>query len=136
MAKSNKPGSRKRRVQPNGRSYTSNKHVRFHQWMMMSPAFNELDAFEVRLLLELYSLFNGSNNGELFLSCREAARRCHMGKTKASDSFRRLIQLGFIRRRADEPERYNLKEANHWILTEFDFGNIAATKDFMNWKKS
>ena len=58
-----------------------------------------------------------------------------MGKNKAAASFHRLIGLGFIRRRADEPENYNLREANHWILTEFDFGKLAATKDFMSWTR-
>lgn len=59
-----------------------------------------------------------------------------MGKNKAGRAFHRLIDLGFIRRRADEPENYNLREANHWILTEFDFGKIAASKEFMSWKSS
>lgn len=134
MAKRKRSGQTGRRVEVNGRSKADLRFFRFHHWMMKSDAFHALDPHEVRILVELYALYNGNNNGYLFLSCREAARRCNMGKNKASASFRRLIELGFIRRRADEPENYNLREANHWILTEFDFGKRTATQDFVHWR--
>lgn len=133
MPKPKKPSTRGRRVENNGRSQEDKRYVRFNAWMTKSAAFKALDPFEVRLLLELYALYNGRNNGYLFLSCREAADRCNMGKNKAGKSFHRLIECGFIRRRSDEPENYNLREANHWILTEFDFGKVAASKDFIAW---
>ena len=133
MARQKRRSAPGRRPDVNGRSKENKQHVRLHHWMMISAAFKALDPFEVRVLLELYSLYNGRNNGYLFLSLREAAKRCKMGKNKAGDCFHRLTEFGFIRRRADEPENYNLREANHWILTEFDFGVRAATKDFMHW---
>ena len=120
---------------PNGRNKEDGKYIRFFRWMMDSQAFLSLDSFEVRLLLELYSLYNGANNGYLFLSIREASRRCNMSKNKAGKSFKVLQDKGFIRRRADEPENYFLREANYWILTEFDFGRISASKEFMQWTK-
>lgn len=129
-----KLNSRGRSVEVNGRSEEKKGYVRFNQWMIQSLAFQNLNPFEVRLLLELYSLFNGRNNGYLFLSYREAAKRCKMGKNTAGNAFHRLTELGFIRRRADEPENYSLREANHWILTEHDFGSRSATKDFMSWR--
>lgn len=132
IAKKQKP--RGRRVQSNGRSDPDAKHVRLYRWAMKSEAYRALDPFEHRLLVELYSLYNGRNNGDLFLSCREAAKRCRMGKNKANASFHRLIELGFIRRRGHEIENFNQREAYHWILTEFDFGSKAATKDFMQWQ--
>lgn len=134
MSKDKRNGSSGRHVKNNGRSKENKRHVRFHYWMMKSAAFQHLNPFEVRLLLELYGLYNGRNNGYLFLSCREAARRCNMGKNTASRAFHRLIELGFIRRRADEPENYNLREATYWILTEYDFGRRGATKEFMSWR--
>ena len=101
---------------------------------METDAFRALNPHETRVLLELYALYNGYNNGYLFLSCREAAQRCNMSKNTANKAFHRLIALGFIRRRADEPENYNLREATHWILTEHDFGTRSATKDFISWR--
>jgi hypothetical protein len=49
------------------------------------------------LLLELKALYNGRNNGELFLSVREAARRLGIGKTLAAKCFRELCDRGFIK---------------------------------------
>lgn len=102
--------------------------------MYGTVAFQSLGPFEVRILLELYMLFNGNNNGYLYLSLREAARRCRMGKDKAGDCFRILQERGFIRSRADEPVNYVVREARCWILTEFEFAGREATKDFMKWR--
>ena len=128
-----KPPRKGRKVDQNGRSHPSEKHVRLHQWMMQSRAWLSLDSFEARLLIELYSFYNGNNNGHLFLSVRKAATRCNMSKDKASASFRTLEERGFIRSRAEEPENFNLREARCWILTEFEFAGQSPTKDFMNW---
>lgn len=125
---------RARRANVKGRSRQSDRHARIHQWMANSLAFRELDPFEVRILLELYLLYNGNNNGHLFLSVREAARRCNMGKNKAGDCFKKLQSLGFIRRRADEPENYKLREAHHWILSEFECFGRPPTLEFKQWK--
>lgn len=134
MATPKRPLTPGRRVEANGRSKEDKGFVRFNHWMMRSAAFQALDPFETRVLLELYALYNGRNNGYLFLSHREAAKRCRMGKNKAGACLQRLTELGFIRRRADEPENFNLREATHWILAEFDFGKRGATKDFMSWQ--
>lgn len=133
MPRSKQYRSPGRGTEVNGRSKANNRHVRLHYWMMASAAFRALKAHEVRVLIELYSLFNGNNNGHLYLSCRQAEERCKISKNTAGRCFHRLQELGFIRRRADEPENYRLREANRWILTEFDFGSRSATKDFMHW---
>ena len=124
---------RGRKVLPSGRSAENKRYVRLNHWLMDSPAYKDLGPHDVRLLVELYRLYNGYNNGDLFLSCREAARRCNMSKNTASKSFQRLTDRGFIHRRAHYPEKYHQREANHWILTEFDFAGRQATKDFMRW---
>ncbi len=133
MSGQKRRSSKGRKMLPNGRNKEDGKYVRFFRWMMDSQAFLSLDSFEVRLLLELYSLYNGANNGYLFLSIREASRRCNMSKDKAGKSFKVLQDKGFIRRRADEPINFILREARCWILTEFDFGPVPASKEFMKW---
>lgn len=73
-----KPG---RRVNATGRSIGGDgHHVRFYQWELKSPAYRSLSLGARALLIELKSLYNGSNNGDLFLSVREAARRLNCGK--------------------------------------------------------
>lgn len=132
MKKAGKPP--RRRVLSNGRSKDNPRHVRWYRWMTSCPAFLDLDPYATRVLLELYMLFNGSNNGEIFLSIREGARRCGIAKNTVSRALKSLVSHGFIRRRAEEPIHFNLREARCWILTEFGFGGRAPTKDFMEWR--
>jgi hypothetical protein len=125
---------RGRRVTADGRSEPDKKYVQWNRWMYATAAFASLDPFEVRLLFELYALYNGFNNGRLYLSLRQAALRCKMSKDKAGSSFHTLQERGFIRSRADEPSNFVLREARCWILTEHEFAGRAATKEFMNWR--
>jgi len=122
-----------------GKTDPSKRHIRLHRWLMDSVAWQTLDTASRSLLVELYALYNGSNNGFLFLSLREAARRANLNKDTAGRGFKTLQDRGFIRRRADEPVHFNLREARYWILTEFQFpsasgGDGAGTRDFMNWR--
>jgi Helix-turn-helix domain len=126
--------SNKRRVDAKGRSASPNGHIRLQHWVLASDAWNELKPAETRVLIELYGLYNGRNNGDLFLSCRQAAKRCKINKDTAARAFKRLQDLGFIRRRADEPKHYSLRQATCWILTEFGFYGLEPTKDFMRWR--
>lgn len=94
----NKSGnsSLRRKADAKGRSPENGRHVRFHLWMMDTGAFRDLSPHEVRLLLEVYSLYSGKNNGWVFLSRRNAARRCKMSKDTASKCFQSLIKHGFL----------------------------------------
>src|SRR5713101_1868602 len=94
MAMTSKP---KRRVNATGRSEGGSAHVRFYGWELASPAFRSLSAVSRCVLLELKAFYNGSNNGSLFLSVREAARRVGVGKTTASEALNELKARGFIR---------------------------------------
>ena len=137
MARKRKPG---RRVDATGRSLGEGQHVRFYRWELDSPAFRKLSVGARALLIELKAFYRGSNNGELFLSVREAAKRLGVGKNYAAKRFRELQDHGFIR-----PHRvgaFNLKSdarrgsATCWVLTEFPLGNALGTKDFMRWRPS
>ena len=132
--------SGKRRVDRKGRSVGGDAHhARFYQWEIKSAAYRSLKAHARALLLELKALYNGSNNGELYMSVREAAKRVGCGKNLASEMPDQLQDRGFIR--PNEVGAFNLKaaagggKATSWILTEYAFGNATAgTKDFMHWK--
>ena len=55
-------------------------YARFYRWELESVAFRWLSVAARALLLELKALYTGSNNGSLFLSVREGARRLGIGK--------------------------------------------------------
>lgn len=114
-------------------------HVRLYWWEIESAAYRSLRPAARALLVELKALFNGLNNGELFLSVREAAKRLGCGKNLAAELFEELQDRGFIR--PNEVGAFNMKsaarrgKATTWILTEHPFGNATAgTRDFMRWQ--
>lgn len=139
MPKAKRP-SRGMKVDATGRSKGGEPHVRIHHWELKSAAYRSLCLGARVLLVELKALYVGYNNGELFLSVREAARRMNVGKNLADKCFGELEDKGFIR-----PNRlgsFNWKDgsrrglATSWILTEFAFGDAIPTKDFMRWQPS
>lgn len=129
---------RGKRVDATGRSKGADSHVRLHHWELNSPAFRSLSLGARALLVELKALFMGTNNGELFLSVREAGRRLGVGKNLAERCFRQLEDRGFIR--PNRTGSFNWKggarrgAATTWILTEFGFAGAIPTKDFMRWR--
>ena len=110
-----------------------------HLWELQSPAYRSLCPAARCVLLELKALYNGLNNGDLFLSVREAARRVGIGKTLAASCFRELRERGFIT--VSKPGAFNMKatsrrgDATAWLLTEFPPGDGmgVGSKDFMRW---
>ncbi len=65
--------------------------------MLASNAYRALSPNARALLVELVMLYNGENNGSLFLSVRDAAHRIGLADaTAASRAFDELMELGFI----------------------------------------
>jgi len=63
----------------------------------MTNAYRGLSPNARSLLMELISLYNGSNNGSLYLSVRDAAARMGVADlTAASNAFGELQEMGFI----------------------------------------
>lgn len=129
-----RPLMAKRRILPNGRSAPDAKHVRLHRWMMESAAWRSLSVGPRALLVELYALYNGQNNGDLFLSATEAGKRLSVGKSTAHRWFAELEERGFIRARQRGAFNQKVRHATTWILPEFNFAGQSATKDFMRWQ--
>jgi len=129
-----------RKADARGRSKGESAHVRLYLWELRSPAYQSLSVGARALLVELKALYNGANNGSLFLSVREAALRLGVGKNKAADCLDELKETGFIR--PNRTGHFNMKSAvrrgnaTSWILTEYACGNELAKKDFMHWRPS
>lgn len=83
--------------------------------MFESPAFKDLSSSAVSVLLLLKYRFNGSNNGEISLSCREVAAWCGMSKGTASIKFKELYLHGFIK--PSIKGKFTIRLATTWILT-------------------
>ena len=65
--------------------------------LMASSSYRALTTNARALLLELVIMYNGKNNGELYLGVRDAADRMGVTDTKvATAAFRELQDMGFI----------------------------------------
>ena len=95
-----------------------------------SPQFSALSPTSRALFFELHAMFNGTNNGSIFLSCKDAADRLGLSDLKAvRAAFDELRDLGFITEtigasftmktgRASKARAWNL----NWILRGYCAG--------------
>lgn len=123
------PGRRRRR------GSSLEKHVRLYRWMTDSEAWQDLSAGGRALLVVLYGLYNGENNGALFLSVRDAAKATRVTKDTAARYFAELAGHGFIRAKSVGSFNRKNRHASCWILTEFEYASQLPTKDFMRWRR-
>ncbi|WP_428681100.1 hypothetical protein [Sphingopyxis sp.] len=109
-----------RRPDATGRSLTS-RFVRLDHRLLRSNAYRGLYPNARALLVELAMLDNGSNNGSLYLSVRDAAHRMGIADlTAASRAFDELAEMGFIE--MTQEGHFNIKaseksRARCWRLT-------------------
>ena len=130
IPKSSKPNAK-------GRNEKSNERfVQLTDSILRSPAYRSLSVNARALLVELIWLFDGSNNGALWLSVRCAAARIGRIDTKAvANAFTELVEVGFIA--LTKGSYFSIKasdtsRARCWRLTWiYDYANKKpATFDF------
>jgi hypothetical protein len=63
--------------------------------MLQSPVWRSLSPVARSVFIELTAIYNGSNNGRLALSTRDAAERISCSKNTSARAFAELIQKGF-----------------------------------------
>jgi hypothetical protein len=122
-----------RGADPKGRSKRDAKHVRLYWWIMDSSAWRHLSCYSRALLVETMYRFDGSNNGRVIMSVREAAALLNADPKTAHKALRQLQDVGFIK--PAERGSFNVKQplATSWILTMFPLGEALPTKNFMRW---
>lgn len=121
-----------------GRSKRGERYVRLEHWLLKMPAWRALTPQARAVYVELEQRFNGSNNGEISLSVREAAAAVNIAKDTASKVFYELEEKGFICRNVCGSFNWKLRHATTWVLTNHRVGDQPATKEFARWspKKS
>jgi hypothetical protein len=117
-----------------GRTKKGNRFVKIDHWVMATVAWLLLSIAARALYVELLRRYNGHNNGEISLSVREAARLLHIAKDTASKAFKELEAKGFVKRHVCGSFNWKRKHATTWILTEYDFQEEPATKEFARWR--
>lgn len=88
------------------------RHIQLTHKLLETPAYRSLSPTARALLVELAMLYNGDNNGSLYLSVRDAAARLGLGSVKpAQEAFDELQALGFIALTQDA--HFAVKTADH-----------------------
>ena len=126
-------GRDRRRVQAENRV---RRHVRLYHWMLESVAWQSLDSVSRALYVEIANRYQGTNNGRVIFSVREAAAMLHISKATASRAFAALIDRGFIVPMIRGAFSLKVRHATTWRLTEHycDEKGTEASKDFMRWR--
>lgn len=125
---------RPRKPDATGRNTTSGKFVMLPVRILNSNAYRALTPNSRALLVELTMIFNGRNNGSLYLSVRDAAHRMGVSDLHAAmNALNELQALGFIEMTDDAHFRVKASEqsrARCWRLTWIAVERRVATCDF------
>ena len=120
-----------------GRSKKAARHVRLYYWMMETAARKSLNGNQRAIYVEMAARYNGSNNGLIHFSARQAAAALHMSKATGARGLAVLVERGFIV--AMTRGGFNIKDkqaqATQWRLTEFncDVTGALPSKEFARW---
>jgi DNA-binding transcriptional regulator YhcF (GntR family) len=102
--------------------------------MLNNQAFKDLSPLEVRIYMEIKKRYNGSNNGEISLSCREAAEIGKCGKDTAGKAMRELARHGFIK--YNKKGKFTNRRATTFTLTCERLEGKPKTDDWKYWPKN
>jgi len=115
------------------------RFVQLFHWMLDSPAWKDLDAVARAIYVELTRRYNGSNNGRIGYSARQAALDLNIGKDTAARGLQSLQTHGFIVAEKRGAFHCKVRHASEYRLTIYDsdiaanFADKLATKECMRW---
>ncbi len=122
------------RVDQRGRS-KGVPHVRVDKSVFHSGAYRACSLAERAMLLEVVELHNGSNNGSLWLSVRDAARRLGVSDPNtARRALRGLCEKGLLA--VSTPGYFTVKtrHATCYRITFLPANGQGPTSEFRNWQ--
>ena len=95
------------------------RYFQMHFYMMKTAAWLALSLPARAVYLQIGSRYNGSNNGKIALSVRDAASECGMARNTANRAFKELVRLGFIEETRHGGLSRKTRMASEWRLTAF-----------------
>ena len=112
------------------------RFLMLHEWIQDSEAWLDLKPQPRSLYIELKRRFKGNNNGEIYLSHRDAAQLLNMHRNSIGRYFDILIEHGFLKQ-TSRPHLgpSGVGQSSKWELTELPVNQRPATKEFMRWRK-
>lgn len=109
------------------------RYFQVHFYMMETAAWKALSAAGRAVYLQVGRRYNGSNNGRIAFSIRDAAAECNLAKNTGAKALKELIELGFIEKTRHGGLSRKTRMASEWRLTAFrcDLTNTPKTCAFM-----
>ena len=114
------------------------RHVQLPEWLQRTEAWATMKPGPRALYVELKRRFNGQNNGEIYLSHRDAAIALNVHRNTVGSYFAELEQRGFVVMTAGAhlgPSGTGISA--QWALSELPLAGMKkASNDFKKWKSS
>ena len=127
MAKTNRKGRSKR-----------TPYINLHRGVTNSPAWKALSCETRCLVLCVWERHNGTNNGCIPLSHREARKELGIGNTKTAQAFRQAQEHGFLIIRSKGSFDYKVAagegRATEWEITTEPCDDKPAKCNYRGWK--
>jgi len=117
------------------------RFVQLFHWMLRGEAWRDLDPVARSIYIELTFRYNGSNNGRIGYSARQAAQDLKISKDTAARGLRSLEEHGFVVVEKRGAFHCKIRHASEYRLTIYDndiatnFADKLATKECMRWQK-
>ncbi len=116
---------------------TGPRFVQLWYWELDCPAYRHLSVYGRALLIEFRIKHNGSNNGTIAMSVRDAAKLINCSKDRADQALKELVEKGWIRLTQKGSFGCKRRLASEWRITNWPVGlgvDTPATKEFMKWR--
>lgn len=113
------------------------RHVQLPEYLQATEAWASLKPGPRALYIELKRRFNGSNNGRIFLSQRDAAEAINVHRNSVGGYFAELEARGLIAMtRAPFLGPSGVGQASVWALQEFPTADgKSAQQGFLKWRE-
>jgi len=125
-----------RKVNAKGRN-KHEAHIRLHRGVTNSEAWKTLSCEATRLLIFIWERHNGTNNGTIPYSWREARAALRVGSKKVPAAFRELEERGFLICRSASSFRWKVGagegKAREWEITTEPCEGQLAKKLYRDW---
>jgi DNA-binding transcriptional MocR family regulator len=113
------------------------RYVQLPEWLQASDAWATLKPGPRALYIELKRRFNGTNNGRIIFSHRDAAGALHVHRNTVGPWFDELQARGFVfMTQAPHLGPAGIGKASIWALGELPMDDFKpAKKAFMRWSE-
>lgn len=101
---------------------------------MNSPAYRALSGDALKLMLDVWKRHDGTNNGDISYSVREAAELLHGNKNTAAKRFSELIEKGFLAVESKGAFHVKVRHATTWRITLEPCQGHPPTRDYQRWR--